>query len=111
MILLSKKSIVGPVQHFLGGRQKKISVSKMLPMKKEVFGISVSLLIGFLLFLCIHKPFSPFEMNIEALTAVELGEYKRCWNKITTDPTDHVFYCGSCSEIPGRYVNSMSYCK
>lgn len=49
--------------------------------------------------------------NIEVLTQIEHGEYVRCWDVIQNDPTDNVFYCGSCSEIPGRFVKAMNHCK
>ena len=48
--------------------------------------------------------------NIEALAQVEHGKYIKCYETITSDPSDTVVYCGVCSEIPGRWVSGMSFC-
>ena len=49
--------------------------------------------------------------NVEALADVEHGKYVRCLEIINSDPADTVLYCGTCTEIPGRFVGAMSNCK
>lgn len=48
--------------------------------------------------------------NIEALAQNESGKYIDCYERIVSDPTDEVMYCGTCSEIPGRPKSGMSFC-
>lgn len=48
--------------------------------------------------------------NVKALEEVEHGIYERCYKMISSDPSDVVKYCGTCSEIPGRWRGGMSFC-
>ncbi len=52
-----------------------------------------------------------FEANVEALADTEYGEYVRCYETIKSDPTEYVFYCGTCSDVPGRWRGGMAHCK
>lgn len=51
-----------------------------------------------------------FNANVEALAQNESGKYIDCYERIVSDPTDEVMYCGTCSEIPGRWKSGMSFC-
>ena len=51
-----------------------------------------------------------FVNNVEALTQDESSGYVRCYDYITSDASDTVMYCGTCSVIPGRWRGGMSYC-
>lgn len=51
------------------------------------------------------------EENVEALAQTEHGEYIRCYDTITSDPTDNVRYCGTCQDIPGRWKSGMNFCR
>lgn len=83
--------------------------------KPKIFCIIVSLVIltnaAVFTYKSINYKISPllFE-NIEALAQNESGKYIDCYERIVSDPTDDVMYCGTCSEIPGRGKSGMSFC-
>lgn len=39
------------------------------------------------------------------------GQYIDCYKNIESDPSDYVTYCGTCSDIPGRWKGGMSFCE
>jgi len=41
--------------------------------------------------------------NIEALAQNESSIKKECWKSVTTKENTQVFYCGTCSWVPGTY--------
>lgn len=49
--------------------------------------------------------------NVEALASTEAGE-NTCFKTITTEEAQQVFYCGTCSWIPGgpSWVSGESTC-
>lgn len=51
-----------------------------------------------------------FSANVEVLAEYEHGSYIRCYDYITTDPTDEVIYCQVCKKIPGRWRGGMNFC-
>lgn len=53
-----------------------------------------------------------FILNVEALSRIESsGQYIDCYKNIESDPSDYVTYCGTCSDIPGRWKGGMSFCE
>ena len=53
-----------------------------------------------------------FEANVEALAEGEESGY-RCFNTIHNKDGEQVFYCGTCSWVPGtnRWYSGTSTCK
>lgn len=48
--------------------------------------------------------------NIEALADVESGTSSACWNKVKNVQAAKVFYCGTCSWVPGEKIRAQRYC-
>lgn len=83
--------------------------------KLRIFSIAASLFLlivaGSLMYKSMTYRIDPlFAANIEALVRSEDGQYVDCYERIVSDPSETVFYCGTCSEIPGRWKSGMSFC-
>lgn len=91
---------------------KKIMVSmKSKTTKFMLFAIVITISHIFAIISVQCSPTQLFSQNVEALSDVEQGQYIRCFRLIKYDPGDTVFYCGTCSELPGRFRGGMDYCK
>lgn len=80
---------------------------KRIPIKAVIILILLS---GIAAIYSYQKESLLFIANIEILAQVEHGKYIKCYNRIKSDPTDTVRYCGNCDEIPGTWKSSMDFC-
>ena len=77
--------------------------------KKLITCITITCAAFLSIYVSICRTDSLFISNVNALSRVE-GTYTQCYNRIHSDPTDTVIYCGTCSEIPGRWQSGSDFC-
>lgn len=106
-----------PVKYYREEDQGQVTVTSHKNMSKSrIYSIIALLLLlivaGGLMYKSVTCRIDPLLVaNIEALVRSEGdGQYVDCYERIVSDPSETVFYCGTCSEIPGRWKSGMSFC-